>query len=63
MNEEGKLIIGSDPIYICPVHGETKECIVSAIEGHEGLWCSICALDKLDELGVPRVILKEVEDE
>lgn len=34
---------------ICPKHGTHSHTIVSNIQGHEGYWCMICALEKLGE--------------
>ena len=32
---------------ICPKHGTHGHTISSNIQGHEGHWCMICALEKL----------------
>ena len=34
---------------ICPKHGTHPHFIVSNIQGHEGHWCMICALEMLGE--------------
>ena len=34
---------------VCPKHGTHAHTIVSNIEGHEGHWCMICALEMLGE--------------
>ena len=44
----------------CPKHGETIEMISSNVKDHEGKWCMLCVLEKLDELGVNR--LEEIKD-
>jgi hypothetical protein len=45
----------AQPLYRCPVHGESPNCIRSTIPGHEGEWCQICWMEQLDKLGVHRV--------
>lgn len=32
---------------ICPKHGTHGHTIASTIQGHEGYWCMICALEML----------------
>jgi hypothetical protein len=49
------------PQYECPKHGINNEGFFSSIPGFEGAWCTKCALEKLDELGVSR--MKKVEGE
>jgi hypothetical protein len=37
----------SGPVIDCPTHGQHSHYIQSYIPGHEGVWCQLCALDKL----------------
>lgn len=44
------------PRYICPKHGEMEgNNVTSGIVGYEGVWCMVCMIEKLDELGVNRM--------
>jgi hypothetical protein len=37
----------SRPTIECQTHGQHSHYIRSYIQGHEGVWCQLCALEKL----------------
>lgn len=56
MNEDPLTVTTSEapiftfkPRYLvrCPKHGDHEHMITSAITGHEGIWCLICAIERL----------------
>jgi len=47
---------------ICPKHGTHEHTITSTISGHRGVWCMICALEKLGD-PLPTTTQAEHEDE
>jgi hypothetical protein len=49
--------------YECPKHGEHENFLQSKIMNKEGVWCNICVLEKLDELGINRMTkIKKLEE-
>lgn len=46
---------GEDLVFICPEHGESEAIFMSAIPGHEGVWCAACYFEMLEEYGVCRM--------
>lgn len=49
--------------YECPKHGEHEIFLQSKIINKEGVWCNICILEKLDELGINRMTeIKKLEE-
>ena len=47
-------LVFNNPKYRCEKHGTVENVIVSSIGPAATYWCMLCALEKLDELGVCR---------
>jgi len=51
----GKGVFFNQPKYDCPKHGVTEHTIAVSIEGYEGDYCMVCAIEKMIESGVHKV--------
>ncbi len=62
-NAEAVIFVNQKTQYECPKHGEHEDFLQSNIMNKEGVWCNICVLEKLDELGINRMTkIKKLEE-